>query len=166
MMASPAPRLRTLLLALALVALGPARLFGQSSGAVQMTGTVLQAITISGTDLRFGNMVATQTRTVAPSSASAGRFVLTMQPNAAVSIGYQLPSTLGPNVAIDGWSALYNTVNSTASATAISLPASSGTYVWSTPTGQMYVWLGAQLRTTNAAPGVYSAPVRLTVSYN
>lgn len=138
----------------------------QANGSVAVTGTVLQAITITGTDLKFGNMLATQTRTVAPASASAGRFILTMAANTSVTISYVLPTSLGTGITIGSWQALYNEVNSTGSAIAVPIGATTGSYAASTSTGQMYVWLGATLTTAGAAPGSYGAPVRLTVSYN
>ena len=134
------------------------------SGSVTMEGTVLTAIAITGTDLRFGNVMATQSKTVAP--AAGGRFDITLAANAPVSVDYDLPSSLGPQVAVGTWVALYNTVNDPASAQLVPISGASGTFNTSSATGQMYFWLGAQVTTTNAAPGSYSAPITFTLTYN
>lgn len=138
-------------------------LAGQSNS-VPMSASVLTAISISGSDLQFGSILRTQTKTVAP--AAGGRFVITLAANTNVSIDYLLPSTLGPNVVLSGWGALYNTVNDPNSALFVPLFSNSGTYTASSPTGSMYIWIGATLTTTNAAVGSYSQPIRLTFTYN
>ena len=134
------------------------------SASTTMTGTVLTAISITGTDLRFGNVMASQTKTVPP--AAGGRFDITLAANAPVSVTYTLPSSLGPQVGIGDWVALYHTVNDPNSAQVVPLPTSSGTFNAASPTGQMYFWLGADVTTTNAAPGSYSAPITFTLTYN
>jgi hypothetical protein len=134
------------------------------SGSATMTGTVLTAISITGTDLRFGNVMATQTKVVPP--ATGGRFDITLAANAPVSVTYTLPSSLGPQVAIGAWAALYHTVNDPNSALLVPLPTTTGTFNTSSPTGQMYFWLGAAVTTTNAVPGSYSAPITFTLTYN
>ena len=101
-------RLRHAVTLACLVALPAAALRAQS-GSAQMTATVMTAITISGSDLQFGTVLRTQTKTVAP--AAGGRFVITLAPNTAVTIDYTLPSTLGPNVTLASWGALYNTIS-------------------------------------------------------
>lgn len=149
-----------------LAAVRPPGASAQSSAAGQITGTVLPAITISGTDLRFGNMLGTQIRTVAPGSSFAGRFTLTMAPNVGVTVGYVLPTTLGAGIAIGNWTALLHTANDPGSASSLGMTSGSGSFVTSTPTGELYLWLGATLTTSGAVPGTYSAPIQLTVVYN
>ncbi len=136
----------------------------QSSGSMQVTGTVLSAITVTGTDLAFGVVLPTQTKTVAP--AAGGKFVLTMQRNAPVSITYSVPSSLGPNVAIANWTGLASFFNNTFLATPVTVVGTGGTQNASSPTGALYIWVGARLSTTGAAAGSYSAPITLTVAYN
>ena len=152
------------LAAFALLAAAPFRGGAAQSGSAQMTGTVMTAITITGSDLRFGNILRTQTKTVAP--AAGGRFVVTMAANTPVTISYVVPASLGPNVTLSSWTALYNVINDPASALFVPLLANSGSYVTSTPTGGMYIWLGATVTTLNAAVGNYSQPIRLTLTYN
>jgi hypothetical protein len=157
-------RLRHGLVPVLLLATGAPVAAGAQSNSVQMTGTVLTAISISGSDLQFGTILRTQTKTVAP--AAGGSFVITLAANTNVSIDYTLPSTLGPNVTLSNWGALYNTVNDPNSALFVPLLVTSGTYTTSSPTGTMYIWIGATLKTTNAAVGSYSQPIRLTFTYN
>ena len=134
------------------------------TSSIPLTGTVLTAITVTGTDLAFGSVLATQTKTVAP--AAGGRFTLTMQANSPMTLTYGLPSSLGPNVSIGSWTALSGYTNNIVAATPVTTIGTTGTQTASSPTGEMYVWIGAQLSTTGAAAGTYSAPITLTVTYD
>ncbi len=156
-------RLRSSVALVSLAVLTAPSLAAQS-GSAQMTGTVMTAITVTGSDLKFGTVLKTQTKTIAP--AAGGRFVITLAANTNVTIDYVLPATLGPNVALSAWGALYNTVNDPNSALFVPIFTNTGTYTTLTPTGSMYIWIGATLTTTNAAVGSYSQPIRLTLTYN
>jgi len=156
-------RLRLTVCVISALAMSPG-LAAAQSGSVTMAGTVLTAIAITGSDLRFGNVMTSQAKSVAP--AAGGRFDITLAANAPVSVAYTLPSSLGPQVGVGGWVALYNTVNDPASAQTVPLSGASGTFNTASATGQMYFWLGATVTTSNAAPGSYSAPITFTLTYN
>ena len=134
------------------------------TSSIPLTGTVLTAITVTGTDLAFGSVLATQTKTVPP--ATGGRFTLTMQANSPMTLTYGLPSSLGPSVTIGSWTALSGYSSNIAAASPVTTIGTTGMQTASSPTGEMYVWIGAQLTTTGAAAGTYSAPITLTVSYD
>ena len=157
-------RLRALIVCLTLAALVPRPAPAQGSGSAVMTGTVLTAITISGSDLVFGNVLSTQSKRV--TAAAGGRFVLTMAAATPVTIAYALPASLGPSVSLGSWELLSNTLNDPAGAQTIPVTAVNGSFTASTPTGTLYLWLGATVTTSNAGVGSYSRPITLTVTYN
>lgn len=156
-------RLRPLIVCLSLLlAARPAE--AQGSGSALMTGSVLTAITISGSDLVFGNVLRTESKQVAASAG--GRFVLSMAPGTPVTIEYALPASLGPGVVLGAWELLSNPLNDPASAQAIPVASTSGSFTASTATGTLYLWVGATVTTSNAGVGSYSQPITLTVTYN
>ncbi len=155
-------RLRSVIVCVS-VALAARPAAGQSGSAL-MTGTVLTAITISGSDLVFGNVLTTQSKRVA--AAGGGRFVLSMAPATPVTVAYSLPASLGPGVALGSWELLSNPLNDPASAQAIPVASTTGSFTASTATGTLYLWIGATVTTSGAGVGSYSQPITLTVTYN
>jgi hypothetical protein len=140
-----------------------ARTEAQTSGSINATATVLSALSVTGTDLAFGNVAPTQTKAVA--AASGGTFTVTGSNSAPVSVSFTLPATLGTNVSIGSWTGLSSTVNNSGSASALTVSGAAQSRTLS-DSGSLYIWVGATLTTAAATPGVYSAPVTLTVSYN
>jgi hypothetical protein len=157
-----------LALGLSLLALTPARgaLHAQSSGSAVARARVLAAITVSGdNDLDFGVIAATQTKTVA--AKSGGRFSVLGRASTPVLVQFtQLPSALGPNLVLSAWTGLRNTSPGSGGATAFTPVAGSTLAATLSNIGRYYLWLGATLTATNAAPGSYSVPVVVTVVYN
>lgn len=134
------------------------------TGSANVTATVLSAITVTGTDLSFGNVAPTQTKTIAP--AAGGLFTISASPAASLSLTWNFPTNLGnAAVTVGSWTALANTQNNSATATALT---TTGTQTRSTDgtTGALYIWLGGTLQTTAAPTGTYSAPVTLNLVYN
>jgi len=136
----------------------------QGSGSAMMTGTVLTAITISGSDLVFGNVLPTDSKRVA--APAGGRFVLTMAAGTPVTIQYALPASLGPGVALGAWELLSSPLNDPAGAQAVPVASNTGAFTASTATGTLFMWVGATLTTSGAGIGSYSQPITLTVTYN
>jgi len=157
-------RLRPMIAFVCLAILRPHPAAGQASGSALMTGTVLTAITITGSDLSFGNVMPSDSKHVA--APLGGRFVVTMAAATPVTIAYALPLSLGPQVTLSAWELLSNSVNDGATALAIPIGAPGGSFTASTPTGSLYLWVGATVTTTNAGVGSYSQPITLTVTYN
>ncbi len=156
---------RSLMLAFALVAAtaGSAQAQG-TTGTINATATVVAALTVTGTNLAFGNIAPTSFKTVAP--ASGGTFTVAGAASQPVSVSFGLPTTLGvASVAIGSWTGLSNTTNATAGAAALTPSAVAQTLTLS-GTGNLYVWIGATVTTTAAPVATYSAPVTMTVVYN
>ena len=136
----------------------------QASGSALMTGTVLTAITITGSDLSFGIVMPSDSKRVA--APLGGRFVVTMAAATPVTIAYALPGSLGPRVTLGAWEMMTNTVNDGATAQAVPVSSLNGAFTASTPTASLYLWIGATVTTANAGVGSYSQPITLTVTYN
>jgi hypothetical protein len=139
------------------------RAWGQTSGTVQATARVLSAITFTGTNLAFGRVAPTQTKVVAP--ATGGTFRITLQRNTPATLTWTLPATLGPNVGIGTYRARRAYVNNSALGVATS-PTTGATAAINSPSGSVFLWIGATLTTTGAAPGSYSAPIVVSLVYN
>src|SRR5512140_941618 len=157
-------RLRPIVAFMCLVILRPHPAAAQASGSALMTGTVLTAITITGSDLSFGIVMPTDSKRVA--APLGGRFVVTMAAATPVTIAYALPASLGPRVTLGAWELLSNTLNDGATAQAVPVGSPNGSFTASTPTGNLYLWIGATVTTVNAGIGSYSQPITLTVTYN
>jgi hypothetical protein len=157
---------KSLQLALIVTALATGRTIegeAQTSGSINATATVLSALSVTGTDLAFGNVAPTQTKAVA--AASGGTFNVTGSNLAPVSVSFTLPASLGANVNIGTWTGLSNIVNNSGTASSLTVSGAPQSLTLSA-TGSLYLWIGATLSTAAATPGSYSAPVTLTVSYN
>ena len=153
----------SLVVALAAVAAGSVNAQG-TSGSINATASVVAALSVTGTDLVFGNIAPTSFKTVAP--ATGGTFTVTGAASQPVSVSFALPATLGnAAVAIGSWTGLSNTSNTTAGASGITPQASTQTLSLS-GAGDLYLWVGATVTTTAAPVGSYTAPVTLTVVYN
>jgi hypothetical protein len=141
----------------------------QTSGSINATATVLSALTVTGTNLAFGNVAPTQTKVVA--AAAGGTFTVAGSAGAPVLFNFTLPATLGTNVGIGSWTGIYNNQANSSSgggATAFvpSATQQSTTLSGVAGNGNVWVWVGATLTTTGAATGTYTSPVTLTVIYN
>ena len=153
----------SLVLTLAALAAGSVHAQG-TSGSINATASVVAALSVTGTNLAFGNVAPTSFKTIAP--ASGGTFTVTGAASQPVSVSFALPANLGnAAVVIGSWTGLSNTANITAGAAAITPQASAQTLSLS-GTGNLYLWIGATVTTTAAAVGSYTAPVTLTVVYN
>lgn len=134
------------------------------TGSINATAIVVASLTVTGTNLAFGNIAPTSFKTVAP--ATGGTFTLTGAAGQPVGVTFGLPTTLGvASVAIGGWTGLSNTSNSVAGASALTPSASAQTLTIGAG-GGLYLWIGATVTTTAAPVGARSAPITLTVVYN
>lgn len=136
-----------------------------TSGSIQTSTTVLSAITVTASMLQFGKVGPTQTKIV---SAVAGeRFAVAIAPAAPVMIAYTLPHDCGSGTGLNQWVVLASRNGDFAAATPLEIRDMDmgGMYRTHSAAGTLYLWFGATLRTRNASPGAYTAPIKLTVSY-
>jgi hypothetical protein len=135
----------------------------QTSGSIQTSTTVLSAITVTAGTLQFGKLQPTQTKTVG--AAAGERFVVAIAPAAPVTIGYTLPNDCGFGTGLNQWMVLAGRSGDITTAAPLEIRGVGGMYRPHSPAGMLYLWFGATLRTRNASPGAYTAPIKLTVSY-
>jgi hypothetical protein len=140
----------------------------QTSQVINATATVLSAITITGTDLAFGNIAPTQTKTIAP--AAGGTFVVTGSANSAVTVSLTtLPTNINSAaLALGSWTGLHGQSNLPASGAAFVPSTSFSTAATLSATGLYHMWIGATLTATAATPGSYTSatPITIQVVYN
>jgi hypothetical protein len=148
------------------LSLGAASLQAQSA-TIQATATVLSAITVTGTNLAFGNVTPGVNKTIAITDAGAGVFAVTKAAASSVALTFTLPTVLnGPSAStmpIGTWTGGWNTSNSAAGATAFT-PSATATNVGST--GNIWVFVGGTVSPAGAqTAGAYTANVSMQVAY-
>lgn len=162
-------RTATVLSALTAVtmSLGTASLQAQSA-TIQATATVLSAITVTGTNLAFGNVTPGVNKTVLITDAGAGQFTVTKAAATSVALTFTLPTNLTfgvNNLPIGTWTAGWNnTANNAAGATGFT-PSAAATTV---PSGgaNLWVWVGGTVSPAAAqAAGAYTGNVSMQVVY-
>jgi hypothetical protein len=149
------------------LSLGTASLHAQST-TIQATANVLSAITVTGTNLAFGNVTPGVAKTVAITDAGAGLFVVTKAAASSVALSFTLPTNLtngGNNLPIGTWTAGWNnTANNPAAATGFT-PSSTASTV---PVGGANLWVYVGGTVTPAAAqvaGTYQANVVMQIAY-
>ncbi len=155
------------LLALGLVVFGTVSAQAQNNASINATASVQSPIVVSaGADLAFANVFPGVNKTIAP--AAGGTFTVTGQATTPVTMQWSLPINLisgGNTLPIGSWAGLFNTVNVTGSATGF-VPAASVAGATLSGTGQLFIWVGAQVTpSVSQAAGAYAGTITLTVIY-
>lgn len=150
------------------LSLGTASLQAQSA-TIQATATVLSAITVTGTNLAFGNVTPGVNKTVLITDAGAGVFTVTKAAATSVALTFVLPATLtGPGAAtmpIGTWTGGWNNTAANAAAATGFTPSAAATTV---PSGgaNLWVWVGGTVSPAAAqAAGAYTGNVSMQVVY-
>jgi hypothetical protein len=150
------------------LSLGVASANAQSTN-IQATATVLSAISVTGTDLQFGNVTPGVNKTIAITAAGAGKYAVTKANSSPVSLAFTLPANLnGPSAStmpIGTWTGGYNnTADVPGSATAFT-PSATPTVV---PSGgaSLWVYVGATVSPGAAqTAGAYTGTVTMSIAY-
>jgi hypothetical protein len=142
----------------------------QNSGSINAKANVLAAITVTGTDLDFGNVAQSQTKVIAPDAATAGKFTIVGLNGAPVVMNFSsLPANVNnAGLPLSAWQKMQNSANTTGSLSATPITVGSAFNGTLSGTGNNYVWVGATLSAGAAvAPGTYtsSTPITLQVVY-
>ncbi len=162
-------RTATVLSALTAAALsvGTASLHAQSA-TIQATATVLSAITVTGTNLAFGNVTPGVNKTVAITDAGAGQFTVTKAAATSVALTFTLPVNLTAgvnNLPIGTWTGGYNNTANNAGAATGFTPSAAATTVASGG-ASLWVWVGGTVAPAAAqAAGSYTGNVVMQVVY-
>ena len=152
------------------VAAGYAQSASAQSANTNVSASVLQAIVVTGTqNLSFGNVFPGVAKTVpATAGGNNGRFQVTGQANANITLTFTLPTNLvsGTNLLpVGSWTGRHNTTAVAGSGTSFA-PSSSGTNTVFSGTGQRFIFIGGTVSpAVNQAAGFYSALATLTVTY-
>lgn len=154
------------LIALTLVGVSVAA--AQNNASITVSANVQTPITVTAaSNLDFGNVFPGVNKSVAVTDAAAGRFNVTGQASAPVSLTFVLPANLsaGANLLpIGNWTGNHNTL--AAPVGTGFTPSAAATAATLSATGQLFVYLGAQVTpAVSQAAGVYTASVQMTVVY-
>jgi hypothetical protein len=154
------------LIAITLVAASVAQ--AQNNASITVSANVQTPITVSAaSNLDFGNVFPGVNKTVAVTDAAAGRFNVTGQASAPVSLTFVLPANLtdgGNLLPIANWTGNHNT--SAAPTGTGFTPSAAATPAALSGTGQLFVYLGAQVTpSVSQVAGNYTGTVQMTVVY-
>ncbi|MGH7673576.1 MAG: DUF4402 domain-containing protein [Gemmatimonadales bacterium] len=156
---------------LALVVVGASAAQAQTNNAsITATANVQTPINVVGAQqLNFGNVFPGVNKTVQASDlTNAGRFDISGQASAPVTLSFTLPATLssGPNtMPIDSYTGIRAEDAAQAGVAVLFSPGASNAATLS-GTGALYVWIGARVTpATNQAQGTYTGSIQMTVVY-
>ncbi|MDI6402723.1 DUF4402 domain-containing protein [Balneolaceae bacterium ANBcel3] len=147
---------------------------GTESGSINVTGTVLERLTVIPTnDLELGFILPGESKTIAPDAAEAGSFFIQGDGGREVELSFTLPSVLElitdpantMSLIFSETSAIHN-IEDDASAGATFDPDTGTTMPLNVVNGELYVFIGATVDATpTQEPGNYEATVTLTLEY-
>jgi len=161
-----ASKLSMALAALTLIGFGSVA--AQNNASITVSAQVQTPITVTAANnLDFGNVFPGVNKTVLVTDAAAGRFNVTGQASAPVSMTFVLPANLisgGNTLPIGNWTGNYNTV---AAPTGTNFtPSAAATAATLSGTGALFVYVGAQVTPAVGQPaGNYTGTVQMTVVY-
>ena len=140
-----------------------------NNASITATASVQTPINVVGAQqLSFGNVFPGVNKTINASDLSnAGRFDVTGQANAPVTLSFTLPATLssgGNTMPIVSYTGVHAQNNAQTGGTAFA-PVSGATPTLN-GSGALWVWVGAQVQpATNQVAGVYTGSITMTVVY-
>ena len=161
-------RLGTLLLAVGASA-GSAHSALAQSAHFNVNAQVFQQITVIGDrDLTFGNVFPGLAKTVPVTGGNSGRYQVTGENNANISVTFTLPANLvnGANLLpIGSWVGRHNTISNAATGVAFT-PSGAAVNTTLSATGIRWLFIAATVNpAANQAAGGYLATATLTVAY-
>lgn len=167
-------RIRTIVTAAAATVITAAPLAAQStaSASLAVTGKIVTPIALAvSAPLDFGAMFAGTAKTVAPDGSTSGRFDVSGEVGAAISVTLQMPTSVtsagGATIPLSNWSYMVASTAALTGATPVSFNPTAGTAISaSLSAGHAYFGVGATATPpSGAANGVYSATGQITVAY-
>ncbi|MGD9522886.1 MAG: DUF4402 domain-containing protein [Gemmatimonadales bacterium] len=148
--------------------LGAGAVSAQSASITARANVFTPLVVTGAQDLDFQNVFPGAAKTVGVAAPSAGRFDITGQANAPVSLTFALPTNLtngGNTLPIGSWTGCRNATNTATACTTLT-PSATATNASFGAAGTMFVFVGG---TVTPAPsqsaGVYTGTVQLTVAY-
>lgn len=153
----------------ALVLTGTALQAQSNNASVTATATVQTPINVVGAQqLSFGNVFPGVNKTIAATDlTNGGRFDVTGQALAPVTLSFTLPATLssgGNTMPIVSYTGVH--AQNVAQTGGVAFAPASGATPALSATGGLFVWVGAQVQpATNQVSGVYNGSIVMTVVY-
>lgn len=143
-----------------------------NNASINATANVLRPVTVAAqNNLDFGNVFPGVNASVALTDATAGRWQVSGETSAEVTLGLTLPANLtsGANtlpISFGATDAGYNVANDASTASTFDPSAGATTNLSGDPTGQLWVWIaGTVSPTASQAAGSYTGTITLTVDY-
>ena len=159
--------MRSLSVVLATVCMA-APLAAQSASA-NVTATVQQPITVTkNNDLSFGSVFPGLDKSIAVTAGGAAKFTVAGQASTPVNMTFTLPASIpsgGNSLAIASWTGHHATTDVTSGGTTFT-PSASATAATLSASGGLFVYVGATAQpTVTQAAGSYSGSMTMTVVY-
>jgi hypothetical protein len=160
--------MRSLSVVLAIFCLA-APLAAQNSASADVTATVQQPITVTkNNDLSFGSVFPGVDKSIAVTAGGAAKFTVAGQASTPVNLTFTLPATIasgGNSLAIGSWAGHFSGIDVTTGGTTFT-PSASATAATLSALGGLYVYVGATAQpTVTQAAGSYSGSMTMTVVY-
>jgi len=158
---------RVTILALALVVASAAAVQAQNNASINVTAAVQQPITVTAASpLDFGTVFPGVPKGIALGSGSAGRFTVTGQASAPVSLSFVVPANLTFGVSNNlpiTFTGSWNGINDPAGSGVAFGVANAATFSVS---GNLWVFVGGTVTpSVSQAAGAYVGTVQMTVTY-
>jgi hypothetical protein len=139
------------------------------SASITARANVFAPLNITGAQaLDFQNVFPGVAKTVTVASPDAGRFDITGQASAPITLTFALPTNLvsaGNNLPIGTWTGCRNPTNTATACTTLT-PSATATNATFGAAGTMFVFVGGTVTPAGSQPaGVYTGSVQLTVAY-
>jgi len=156
------------IIALALLTAGAVTTQAQNNASINVSAAVQQPVVVlAGNNLTFGNVFPGVPKAIALGSASAGRFDVTGQASAPVSMTFVVPSNLtfgANNLPIASWVGSWNGINDPAGSGFT--PSAGATAATFSGSGALFVFVAATVTpSVSQVAGAYVGTVQMTVTY-
>lgn len=171
-------RIRTLVTTAALAVVGATPLAAQSTAtaSLSVTGKIVNPISLAVTaPLDFGGMFVGTPKSIAPDGVGSGRFNVTGEAGAAISVTLQMPTSVaasgGATIPLSNWSYVIGASSALTGTSPVNFNPTAGTPIstnlsGTTGVGHLYFGVGATATpSATAAAGTYSATGQITVAY-
>ena len=146
-----------------------APLAAQNSASADVTATVQQPITVTkNNDLSFGSVFPGLNKAIAVTAGGAAKFTVAGQASTPVNLTFTLPATIasaGNTLTIASWTGHHATTDVTSRGTTFT-PSASATAATLSASGGLFLYVGATAQpTVTQASGSYTGSMTMTVVY-
>lgn len=158
------------------IAAAPVAAQSTASASLAVTGKIVTPIAVAVTaPLDFGGMFAGTAKTVSPDGTTGGRFNVSGEAGAAITLTLLMPSAVttsgGASIPLSAWTYVMGTTSALTGVTPVSFNGTSGapisaTFGGTSGTSHLYFGVGATATpSSGAVGGTYTATGQITVAY-